>query len=59
MHYTDRRADAAPDKIAAELRAFLSERDHAGAEVRPIAAGIEDSFMELMSRQPSEAAAAA
>lgn len=59
LHYTDRRADSAPDAIAAELRAFLWKRGHAGAEVRPIAAGIEDSFMELMSRQPSQPATAA
>lgn len=58
LHYTDRRADAAPDAIAAELRAYLSEHGHAGADVRSIAAGIEDSFIELMSRPPEPIAAA-
>ena len=48
VHYTDARADGAPTAIAAELRAFLSDRREDVTDVRPIAAGIEDTFMSLM-----------
>lgn len=48
VHYTDRRVDAAADVIARDLRAYLGSRGHPDAEVTPIAAGIEDSFMALM-----------
>lgn len=48
LHYTDRRADAEPEVIAAELRAHLASRGFADASVAPIAAGIEDTFMARM-----------
>ena len=48
VHYTDARAGQPPAAIVAELRRFLEGRGVAGAELRPIAAGIEDSFMLLM-----------
>jgi ABC-2 type transport system ATP-binding protein len=59
LHYTDRRADADPNAIVAELAAYLHEHGHPDANVRPIAADIEDSFMHLMMEAaPSEAASA-
>ena len=48
LHYTDERADADPAAVAAELRALLVDAGQAVTDVRPIAAGIEDSFMALM-----------
>lgn len=53
IHYTDRRAVADAAGVAGELRDFLRARGHADATVEPIAAGIEDSFMELMTREPA------
>jgi ABC-2 type transport system ATP-binding protein len=50
LHYTDLRAGHPPDGIALELQAHLAASGIADAEVTPIAAGIEDSFMELMTR---------
>jgi len=48
LHYTDERADADPAAVAAELRAFLAGAGVRADDARPIAAGIEDSFMALM-----------
>lgn len=48
IHYTDARADARPEELVAELRDFLRRTGFADAGVRPIAADIEDSFMNLM-----------
>lgn len=53
IHYTDRRAGADAGVVAGDLRDFLRARGHADATVAPIAAGIEDSFMELMTREPA------
>ncbi|HYC53188.1 MAG TPA: hypothetical protein VEB19_18935, partial [Gemmatimonadaceae bacterium] len=47
VHFTDARRDGAVDHIAQDLRAFLANRGYV-ADVVPIAAGIEDSFMALM-----------
>ena len=58
LHYTDRRAGADAARIAAELRDYLNSRGATGVEARPIDAGIEDSFMELMGGAPPPAAAA-
>ena len=58
LHYTDRRAGADAMRIAAELRDYLSARGAQDVEARPIDAGIEDSFMELMGGAPPPAAAA-
>jgi hypothetical protein len=53
IHYTDARADARPEDLAAELRDFLRGKGFGDADVRPIAADIEDAFMNLMeSRGP-------
>ena len=59
LHYTDRRADAEPNAIVAELTAYLHQHGHPDASVRPIAADIEDSFMHrMMEAAPSDAASA-
>ena len=59
LHYTDARADATPETVASEVRDFLTGRGHNDVEAKPIAAGIEDSFMELMGSAPAPSAAAA
>jgi hypothetical protein len=51
LHYTDARAGADPEAVAAELRAYLAAGSFADAEVAPIRAGIEDAFMALMGTE--------
>jgi ABC-2 type transport system ATP-binding protein len=48
LHYTDRRQNAEPGVIAAELRTHLGAEGFRDAVVLPIRAGIEDSFMARM-----------
>jgi len=48
LHYSDSRTEADPDATASEVRGFLRSKGFADAEVAPIAAGIEDTFMALM-----------
>lgn len=48
LHYTDERADADSGAVAAEVRRFLSSEGF-DADVQPIAASIEDSFMEQLA----------
>lgn len=48
LHYTDARADAAPEALAVELRDALAAAGFADADVRPIEPDIEDVFMALM-----------
>ncbi len=59
LHYTDTRADVAPETVANEVREYLAARGHEDAEAHAIAAGIEDSFMELMGSAPAPTATAA
>jgi hypothetical protein len=56
LHYADTRAELSPDALATDLRQQLEKGGFAGVEVGPVSAGIEDVFMELMSR-PGERAA--
>ena len=49
LHYTDVRKDAVPEQVTAEVADFLRAHSLEGVEVRPIAAGIEDSFMERLA----------
>ena len=49
LHYTDARAGAPADSIARELAGHLESLDLRDASIRPITAGIEDSFIHLMS----------
>lgn len=48
LHYTDARADAAPEALAGELRAALVGAGFMEVEVEPIDPDIEDVFMALM-----------
>lgn len=48
LHYTDERADADSGAVAAEVKRFLSSEGF-DADVQPIAASIEDSFMEQLA----------
>ena len=48
LHYTDERSDADPNAIAQELTAFLAKNGFE-AEVKPVEASIEDSFMERLA----------
>ena len=56
VHYAPVRADRDPPAVAAELQRALAEQGILDAEVTPIDPGIEDVFMELMLRDPAEAA---
>lgn len=57
LHYTDRRAGIPADQAATEVREFLARRGYPDVRTRPIDAGIEDRFMELMGAPPPAAAA--
>jgi ABC-2 type transport system ATP-binding protein len=60
VHFTDDRQGAAPATLVGDLTAYLAARGFAKAAVRPIDAGIEDSFMALMTeRESAEPAGAA
>lgn len=48
LHYTDKRTDLAPERVRADVVAFLMARGDAGASAESIAATIEDSFMARM-----------
>lgn len=48
LHYTDDRAGLNPGTVISELRRYLEAEGFGELDVRAIAAGIEDSFMELM-----------
>lgn len=49
VHYTDARADLAPDVILSELRRWASARGITDLEGEAIAAGIEDVFIHRLS----------
>lgn len=49
LHYTDNRAGSDPTDVASELTAYMKAKGFDDTQVGPIAAGIEDSFMELMA----------
>jgi len=59
LHYTDKRADAAPAIVANEVREYLAARGHKDVEAHAIVPGIEDSFMQLMGSAPPPTATAA
>ena len=50
LHFTDDRQRHDPREVANEVLEYLKSNGFADADVNPIAAGIEDSFMELMPR---------
>jgi ABC-2 type transport system ATP-binding protein len=55
LHYTDGRTTISKPQLCAELEAYLARHGFAEAKVVAIPAGIEDSFMALMS-EPQESA---
>jgi ABC-2 type transport system ATP-binding protein len=59
IHYSDARTGVAPDSIVQELRAYLADRGFTDVRVTPIAAGVEDAFMELMGQPEPVVRAAA
>ncbi|MFZ2493582.1 MAG: hypothetical protein WA208_19045, partial [Thermoanaerobaculia bacterium] len=48
LHYSDKRTEADPESVAGEVRQFLDAKGFA-ADVEPIAASIEDTFMERLA----------
>jgi ABC-type multidrug transport system ATPase subunit len=54
LHYTDARRGADPEAVAREVAEEMARAGFPGARVRPIPAGIEDSFMHLMGGAGSE-----
>jgi len=49
MHYTDARADAAPDAIAHDVKTYLVASGFADASVEPLAPTVEDVFIARTS----------
>ncbi|MEO5902476.1 MAG: ABC transporter ATP-binding protein [Gemmatimonadaceae bacterium] len=49
LHYTDDRPDRDAATVSSELDEYMQSQGFADATSHPISAGIEDSFMELMS----------
>lgn len=58
LHYSDSRLDVSIDAISDEVLLYLAGRGFREAASRPIAAGIEDSFIALMGAPPGVTAAA-
>jgi ABC-type multidrug transport system ATPase subunit len=48
LHYTDDRPGFNTNVIVGDLREYMKNEGFADGDVKPISAGIEDSFMELM-----------
>jgi len=59
IHYSDARTGIAPDNIVEELRAYLTGKGFTDVRATPIAAGVEDAFMELMGQPEPVVKAAA
>ena len=51
LHYTDRRADASPEAIRAELAELVARAGLSDVRITPIEAGIEDAFMWYMTQE--------
>lgn len=49
LHFSDKRADVSTEQIISDLTAYLKSNRVSHTEITPIAAGIEDTFMELMN----------
>ncbi|HEX6069311.1 MAG TPA: ABC transporter ATP-binding protein [Longimicrobiaceae bacterium] len=56
LHYGDRRVDQAPERITADVLAYLEVEGFAAVEMAPIRPGIEDAFIALMGAPREEAA---
>jgi ABC-type multidrug transport system ATPase subunit len=48
LHFTDDRQGYDSNAVAAEVRDYLTREGFENIEINPIAAGIEDRFMDLM-----------
>ncbi len=55
MHFADDRPGQDPQVVANDLAGFVAEQGFTDVRITPIEAGIEDSFMELMSAQQAVA----
>jgi ABC-type multidrug transport system ATPase subunit len=55
VHYTDDRAQAAPEQVARELGEYLAGAGLGEVSLSPIAAGIEDAFMWHMGQDRTAA----
>ena len=56
LHYADKRADAAVDRIAADVKAFLLSRDVDEVSVEPASPTVEDTFIARMGAPAGKAA---
>lgn len=54
LHYTDARTGVASETIVSELSTHLTVAGMHRVSVMPIRAGIEDTFIHLMSEEPSD-----
>ncbi|MEP6831935.1 MAG: ABC transporter ATP-binding protein [Gemmatimonas sp.] len=54
VHFSDKRAPMSGEHVVQELTEYLRSQNLDDATITPIAAGIEDTFMELMGSKPSE-----
>lgn len=54
IHYTDRRAERAGELVARDVQAHLAGSGVEGAVATPVAAGIEDLFMDLMASREGD-----
>ena len=54
LHYTDARQHAPADQIARELHTFLESKGIRDAQIVPIAASVEDTFMARMGAAGAE-----
>jgi ABC-type multidrug transport system ATPase subunit len=59
MHYADKRAEVATDRIAGDVQAFLTQRGIADVTVEPTAPTVEDSFMARMGAPAPQSRTAA
>jgi ABC-2 type transport system ATP-binding protein len=51
-HYTDKRTDVQPERIANDLKAFLTANGFADASVEPLTPTVEDSFIARTASDP-------
>jgi ABC-type multidrug transport system ATPase subunit len=52
IHYTDKRTDVQPERIANDLKAFLTANGFADSSVEPLTPTVEDSFIARTASDP-------
>jgi ABC-type multidrug transport system ATPase subunit len=52
LHFADARPQLLPDRAAADLRTYLESNGIRDAQIAPIAATVEDTFMDRMAGNP-------